>query len=40
MLNKLAYDPKKVDLWSSGIILHAMVLGYLPFEDDVTAKLY
>ena len=33
MLNKLAYDPKKVDIWSSGIILHAMVLGYLPFED-------
>lgn len=40
MLNKLSYDPKEVDLWSSGIILHAMVLGYLPFEDDVTAKLY
>ena len=40
MLNKQEYDPKRVDLWSSGIILHAMVLGYLPFEDDITSKLY
>ena len=23
-----------VDIWSSGIILFAMVCGYLPFQDD------
>lgn len=40
MLNREPYDPKKIDIWSSGIILYAMVCGYLPFEDQVTAKLY
>lgn len=40
MLNREPYDPKKVDIWSSGIILYAMVCGYLPFEDAVTSKLY
>jgi 5'-AMP-activated protein kinase, catalytic alpha subunit len=29
-----------VDIWSSGIILFAMVCGYLPFEDANTAELY
>ena len=27
------YKPSCVDIWSSGIILYAMVCGYLPFED-------
>lgn len=27
-------------MWSSGVILYAMVCGYLPFEDPDTAKLY
>ena len=40
MLQKNPYDPEKVDIWSSGIILYAMVCGFLPFEDEVTAKLY
>ena len=40
MLNREPYDPKKIDIWSSGIILYAMVCGCLPFEDHVTAKLY
>lgn len=34
------YVPNKVDIWSSGIILFALVCGYLPFEDASTANLY
>jgi len=26
------YTPLKVDIWGSGIVLYAMVCGYLPFE--------
>jgi 5'-AMP-activated protein kinase, catalytic alpha subunit len=40
MLNQEEYNPRKIDIWSSGIILYAMVHGYLPFEDDVQQILY
>jgi len=35
-----AYSGKRVDIWSSGVILYAMICGFLPFEDPDTAKLY
>ena len=34
------YTGFKVDIWSSGVILFAMICGYLPFEDPKTSKLY
>jgi serine/threonine protein kinase len=34
------YSGKCVDIWSTGIILYAMVCGYLPFEDPDNNKLY
>lgn len=34
------YTPIKVDIWSCGIILYALICGYLPFEDSNTSNLY
>jgi len=34
------YDPYKADIWSCGIVLFAMICGYLPFEDPKTSNLY
>lgn len=34
------YEGLGVDIWSCGVILYAMICGFLPFEDPDTAKLY
>jgi 5'-AMP-activated protein kinase catalytic alpha subunit len=34
------YHGARVDIWSCGIILFAMVCGYLPFDDPDTDNLY
>jgi len=37
---KKGYDGVMVDVWACGIILFALLSGYLPFYDDNTSKLY
>lgn len=34
------YKGLQVDIWSCGVIMYAMLCGYLPFEDKNTKKLY
>ena len=34
------YDGFKIDVWSCGIILYAMLCGYLPFEDSNNELLF
>lgn len=34
------YHGLQTDIWSCGIILYAMICGYLPFEDPNTSVLY
>ena len=34
------YHGSHVDIWSCGVILFALICGYLPFEDANTGNLY
>jgi 5'-AMP-activated protein kinase, catalytic alpha subunit len=40
MLKGKKYNGLQIDIWSTGIILYAMINGFLPFEDENNTILY
>ena len=40
MIEGKPYDGTLVDIWSCGVIMYALICGFLPFEDPNTANLY
>ena len=40
MIEGKKYKGLNADIWSCGVIMYAMLCGYLPFEDKNTKKLY
>jgi serine/threonine protein kinase len=34
------YQGLASDIWSIGVVLYAMLCGFLPFEDQKTSNLY
>ena len=40
MLKGSSYRGSRVDIWSVGVVLFAMICGYLPFKGEDNDKLY
>ncbi|CAG9316543.1 unnamed protein product [Blepharisma stoltei] len=40
MIEGKRYNGAEVDVWSCGIVMFALICGYLPFEDPNTSQLY
>jgi serine/threonine protein kinase len=40
VISGLSYGGHEVDIWSTGIILYAMVIGQLPFDDELMPIMF
>lgn len=40
MISGNKYTGREADIWSIGVILYALLCGYLPFDDDSNPRLY
>lgn len=39
ILKGVPYQPEAADIWATGVVLYAMVVGLLPFDDSSVPKL-